>query len=142
IHGRDSLEKLRSQRKTTWKITLQDSLADIMTVDYQAVFEIAQDILTELPSSNSVEVGLEESVKVAAEISSSRALLRHDLMGRIYHQLLFKKYAKHLATYYTSVPAAWLLAHLALETPRSRLDSLKWNDHDSIARLKIIDAPC
>ena len=142
IHGRDNLQKLKAERKTTWKTIIHDSLADIMTVDYQAVFEIAQDVLTELPPSMNVELGLEESVRVAAEVASSRALLRHDLMGRIYHQLLFKKYAKHLATYYTSVPAAWLLAHLAIETPRARFSTIKWDDGNAIAKLRMIDPAC
>jgi len=67
-------------------------------LDYEAVFEIARDIVSKLPNSPKVEQALEEAVNATTEVSSSRALLRHDLMDRIYHLLLFQKYA----TYYTS----------------------------------------
>ncbi len=141
IHSLSNLDKLRSQRGITWRRTLEASFDDILKVDYEAVFEIAKLIVSELPNSPKVEQALEEAVNAAAEVSSSRALLRHDLMGRIYHQLLFQKYAKHLATYYTSVPAAWLLSHIAVETPKSNFE-VSWKDFDSINKLRIIDAAC
>jgi type I restriction-modification system DNA methylase subunit len=142
IHNLPNLEKLKKQQHITWKKTIETSFDSILRVDYEAVFEIAKDIVSELPNSPKVEQALEDAVNFAAEVSSSRALLRHDLMGRIYHQLLFKKYAKHLATYYTSVPAAWLLSHIAIETPKSDFERVLWSDLSSISELRIIDPAC
>jgi type I restriction-modification system DNA methylase subunit len=142
IHGLPNLDKLKKSQHITWKKTLETAFDDVLHVDYEAVFEIARDIISELPNSSEVEQALEAAVNAAAEVSSSRALLRHDLMGRIYHQLLFEKYAKHLATYYTSVPAAWLLSHIAIETPESDFERVSWQDLDSVNKLRIIDAAC
>jgi len=44
-------------------------------------------------------------------------LLRHDLFGRIYHTLLLGKLVKYYATYYTSIPAARVLARLLITLP-------------------------
>lgn len=55
--------------------------------------------------------------KVAEDLAGSRVLLKHDLFGRIYHQLLLGKLIKYYATYYTSIPAARLLARLLVNLP-------------------------
>ncbi|MEM3054881.1 MAG: hypothetical protein QXM52_04165, partial [Candidatus Bathyarchaeia archaeon] len=53
------------------------------------------------------------------DIASSKVLLRHDLFGRIYHRLLLGNLVKYHATYYTSIPAARLLARLLINLPSS-----------------------
>jgi hypothetical protein len=57
--------------------------------------------------------------EAAQFIVSHKGLLRHDLAGRIYHSSLGREVAKAYATYYTSIPAAELLAWLTIE---------KWDD--------------
>ena len=107
----------------TWRQTMIEATTKALDINYEPVFELALIILEELPNHITVENALEEVKKVSDYIASSRALLRHDLMGRIYHRLLFQKIAKHLATYYTSVPAAHLLARLVVNLPNKT-----WNE--------------
>jgi hypothetical protein len=87
----------------------------------------------------------EDALKIligeAQKIASSRALLRHDLMGRIYHRLLLADVAKYYATYYTSVPAAWLLARLSLKTDNPAWD-VDWSDVESVSGFRIGDLAC
>ncbi|MEM2358583.1 MAG: hypothetical protein QXJ09_07820 [Candidatus Caldarchaeum sp.] len=75
---------------------------------------------------------------IASGIVAHKALLKHDIAGRVYHTLLLRKVAKGLATYYTSIPAAYLLAKLAVETPGM---GLSWEDAD-IHQLVIADLAC
>jgi len=77
----------------------------------------------------------------AQRIASSKALLRHDLMGRIYHRLLLANIAKYYATYYTSVPAAWLLARLALETDNPSWN-VDWSDAEEVSSFRVGDLAC
>jgi len=74
----------------------------------------------------------------AQRIASSRALLRHDLMGRIYHLLLIRDIAKYHATYYTSVPAAYILARFALNAPNDNW-KVHWDETASIADFRVAD---
>jgi len=82
------------------------------TINYVPIFVIAIDILDSIPSSSSAEGAIRDLALEALSVSSNKAALRHDLMGRIYHFLLHE--AKFLGTYYTSVPAATMLMKLAL----------------------------
>jgi len=126
--------------------SLQQRLADawdrILETDYQPVFEAARRVLAVLPAGPNLEEALERLVRTALDTVASRVLLRHDLMGRIYHTLLMRDIAKPYATYYTSVPAAWMLARLALETPGARWDRFPWHDPSAIRSLRIGDLAC
>jgi len=90
-------------------------------VEHGPVFRLALRVLLNLPATPEVESGLRALLEVAQSIASSPVLLRHDLMGRVYHQLLLGDLAKYYATLYTSIPAARLLARLAINLP-SRAD--------------------
>jgi len=113
----------------------------ILEKNYAPIFELGKAILVSLPSSPLVEEALGILISEAQKIASSRALLRHDLMGRIYHKLLLADVAKYYATYYTSVPAAWLLARLSLETenPSWQVD---WSDVENVAKFRVGDLAC
>jgi len=75
--------------------------------------------------------------KAALHITSRRAALRHDLMGRIYHRLLAD--AKYFGAFYTTVPAATLLLKLTLDPADEEID---WADLDQIGKLRIADLAC
>lgn len=64
-------------------------------------------------------------------ISSKRAALRHDLMGRIYHRLLAD--SKYYGAYYTKIPSATLLLKLAISIDNW---SVNWDDPNSISNLR------
>jgi hypothetical protein len=72
-----------------------------------------------MPASPTLDKQLRTLANLAYDIASYRVLLRHDLFGRIYHRLLLGNLVKYHATYYTSIPAARLLARLLINLPSS-----------------------
>ncbi|MEM3803538.1 MAG: hypothetical protein QXX17_03920, partial [Conexivisphaerales archaeon] len=115
----------------------------IENIDYEPVLGIALKILESLPASPRLDAGLKELARLAVKIASSSALLRHDLFGRIYHTLLLGDLIKYYATYYTSIPAARLLARLLVKLPESPSVSLsevhpKYDGEE----LKVVDFAC
>jgi hypothetical protein len=123
------------------KNSLSTVWAKILVDDYVPIFKIALDLLTVIPSSPGVEEALKTLAVEAQKIASSRALLRHDLMGRIYHRLLMSDIAKFYATYYTSVPSAYLLARFALDAPNDYWQ-FNWANLDSVANFRVADFAC
>lgn len=113
-----------------WRFIVDD-------IDYFPIFNVARELLVELPATNDVDKALRFLGDKALTIVSRRAALRHDLMGRVYHRLLVEK--KFLATFYTSVPAATLLLKLALAPNEWRVD---WSDFASIEKFKLADLAC
>ena len=61
----------------------------------------------------------------------------HDLSGRLFHTLLTE--AKFTGAYYTSVPAATMLARLVFEGWPAGVD---WSDHEFPASLNVADLAC
>lgn len=88
----------------------------ILKRNYEPVFELAIKCLVALPPHPILESAIGHLANMASRIVASKALLKHDIPGRIYHTLLLRKVAKGLATFYTSIPAAHLLGRLAVET--------------------------
>jgi len=137
--GIPSLSGIRSRRPI--KKSLEDAWKQILEIDYEPIFDLAYRLLSNLPASQPLEDGLEIIINQAEKIASSRTLLRHDLMGRIYHTLLLGNIAKYYATYYTSIPAASLLARLSLENdnPSWMID---WSNPVDISKFRICDLAC
>jgi hypothetical protein len=132
---------LRSLRKATSPIqtflTQQWNL--ILRENYEPVFGLASEVLDAFPTSPDTESILREIIDAAINVVASGVLLRHDFMGRVYHRLLLHTTAHYYATYYTSIPAAWLLANLALKTPHPSWD---FSSLDAISRFRFIDPAC
>jgi len=101
---------LKKDLETSWQYVIQN-------INYDPVFEIALRILMNMPASPILDKQLRSLASLAYDIASSKVLLRHDLFGRIYHTLLLGNLAKYYATYYTSIPAARLLARLLINLP-------------------------
>lgn len=99
------------------------SWRQILDHDYSSIFDIAYRVLDTLgDTEGTLAVALGRVIENAEEIASHGVLGRHDLVGRVYHTLLAQQ--KYLATYYTSVPAATLLA--AWATNASRWPEIDW----------------
>ena len=124
-----------------FKIAFANAWGKILEKNYVPIFKIAINLITAIPASPGVEDALKILALEAQKIASSRALLRHDLMGRIYHRLLMSDIAKYQATYYTSVPAAYLLARFSLDAPNDHWQ-FDWANTDSIAAFKVGDLAC
>lgn len=110
----------------------------LQQINYVPIFKVAREVLVALASGADVDRAVRSLASKALDIVRQRAALRHDLMGRVYHRLLTE--AKHLGTYYTSVPAATLLLKVALDPGKSAVD---WADLDALSReLRIADPAC
>ena len=99
-------------------------------IDYVPVFQIAGEILdvvADAPGETQM-AALNPLVKAMAD---TRRLEGHDLSGRLFHTLLSD--AKFTGAYYTSVPAATLLARLVFHDWPPHVD---WRDHEFPASLK------
>lgn len=139
INPISTLNQLHTKYKT-WLESLVKGFDEILGINFDPVFLVARKILDILPDDS--EDALKKLVNECKVISSSKALLKHDLMGRIYHMLLFEDIAKHLSTYYTSVPSAWLLARLSLDTHNENWKDLCWKSTEDINKLRIGDLAC
>lgn len=127
--------------KKPFKVSFADVWEMILHIDYQPIFKMALDLVKAIPSAPQTEDALLILAVEAQRIASSRALLRHDLMGRIYHLLLMRDIAKYHATYYTSVPAAYLLARFSLEAPNPEWQ-IDWANLISIGKFRLADLAC
>lgn len=106
-------------------------------INYYPIFHIAHELLSCLSSDRDVHNSIFAISEIARRIVGWRASLRHDLAGRIYHRLLTE--AKYLGAYYTSIPAAALLAKLALSDDSATRD---WSDLQKLKHFKVADLAC
>ena len=119
--------------------TLQDTFTrrweEILRVDYAPIFEPALACLRALPQGRETESALDTLRCVAESCADALGALEYDVAGPIYHRLL--ESAQYDGSFYTTPPAAMLLARLAL----AHVD-YDWSDLEAIARLRIIDPAC
>ena len=102
----------------------------ILKVDYRPIFEAALSVINSL-STPQFTSAVKDMIQWARGASGQMGLLRHDVLGRIFHRLLEGRYD---GSFYTSVPAAIILAGIAI---RGREDIPK-----NLADMKVIDAAC
>ena len=105
-------------------------------IDYVPVFELATiilDVLGDGPEETQRPI-IDPLVKA---MEDTRRLEGHDLSGRLFHTLLTD--AKFTGAYYTSVPAATLLARLVFQDWPPHVD---WKDHEFPASLSVADLAC
>lgn len=104
----------RARDESVWRRAMSGAFDDALDVNYDSVFLTANDIIDILPSSITVENGLEEIHDATESVLSKAGLLRQDLTGRVYHSALGQTLAKNYATYYTKIPSGELLAWLGV----------------------------
>ena len=105
-------------------------------IDYVPVFRLAIDILDEL-SDALPEVQDAVIAPLYDAMRRTRQLEGHDLSGRLFHTLLSD--AKFTGAYYTSVPAATMLARLVFH---NWPPGVNWKDHEFPASLNVADLAC
>lgn len=105
-------------------------------IDYVPVFDLAASIIDTLRDgpADLQELAIEPLIKA---MEDTRLLEGHDLSGRLFHTLLTD--AKFTGAYYTSVPAATLLARLVFQDWPQGVD---WSDHEFPASLNVADLAC
>ncbi|MDR0672673.1 MAG: hypothetical protein LBF93_03220 [Zoogloeaceae bacterium] len=89
-------------------------------INFAPIFQLAESILAELAITPPVIVAFRGLMADAKAICANQSALRHDLMGRIYHWMLY--HAKYLGTYYTSTAAATLLLKLVFSRNWGKID--------------------
>ena len=104
-------------------------------INYVAVFDVA---LRVLKAGNVGYREIKGLVDVAQNVFPT-ARDGVDLIGRIYHTLLSD--AKTLAAFYTSIPAATLMAGISL-APEMWGDSERWASRDFIRKFRLADPAC
>ena len=108
----DSLSDLASQSSP--QHGLEEATGRILAIDYEPIFEATKAMLKAFPAMPRIFKNL---VNLASAIASKRTLLRRDFAGKVYHKVVGEwSLRKGLATYFTEVPAAYLLLHLAEPT--------------------------
>lgn len=123
----DSPDELRQQ----WE--------EILNINWWPIFAIASDTLGSVPSQWS-SLALAPLKLAARSIATRREIRQHDIAGRIYHRLLNSR--KFLATNYTTIPAAVILAGLAFDPTHSRWAQVDWSDPETIGKIRVIDPAC
>jgi hypothetical protein len=109
----------------------------ILDDDYWPIFQMARDIASKLTDIESSDV-LDECARTAERLLAMGIVGRHDLAGRIFNRLVSDR--KFLAAFYTSIPAATLLAGLSLMP--DRWPRVNWADLTELSKFRIIDPSC
>jgi len=107
LHGLDSLNAYVNRYGPIQGLV--KALEDLLKFDYRTAVEMTIEVLSTLPpeASGAVRQLIELGVKIAQE----RYLLRRDFAGRVYHRIVGDiAHRKGFATFYTEVPAAYLLS--------------------------------
>ena len=109
----------------------------ILEIDYRPIFEQPLAVLREVPLTEAAQF-VSECWKTSADMAGYFHTVGHDVMGQAFNRLVADR--KFLAAYYTSIPAATLLAGLAL-SPRG-WPSVDWSDPESLRDFAILDPAC
>ena len=111
----------------------------ILKINWWPIFHVARETLATIPSPLDANA-LEVLKPCARAMADDRAIRRHDVAGRIFHRLLDTR--KFLATNYTTIPAAVLLAGLAFDDQAPAWKGFDWSDARCIGRLRVVDPAC
>lgn len=108
-----------------WRYILDD-------INYAAIFRVAREILEQ-------NIKKEAMLPLIQTARNVQGIARDgiDLMGRMYHELLAD--AKPLGAFYTSIPAATLMAGLALNPSDWEAD---WANVNAVGKFRIADPAC
>ena len=107
----------------------------ILALDYKPIFETGRAALLSCPQDAAFARAIRDTAEAALAVSRDIASFRHDLLGRIFHTVLDT--ARYDGSFYTTTPAATLLATLAITEAMC-----DWSDPATVAGLRITDPAC
>ena len=119
---------------------LQRQWEEILEINWWPIFHVARETLRATPGSQATRLAMVVLIRTAREIVESGMIRRHDVAGRVFHRLLDSR--KFLATNYTTIPAAILLAGLAFDQRGPRWSEIDFASAESVAGLRIVDPAC
>ncbi|MEM4592791.1 MAG: hypothetical protein QW196_05270 [Sulfolobales archaeon] len=126
---------------------LRDAFNSLLKVDYEPALTFTMEILDKLPPHLSLQVG--NIVNSALRISEMTSLLARDFAGRVYHEIVGDiAVRKGFATFYTEIPAAYMLSNLAIKTLLDVNDIKKLDKNqasaviNTLCKLKVVDFAC
>ena len=126
---------------------LRDAFNSLLKVDYEPALTFTVEILDKLPPHLSLQVG--NIVNLALRISEMTSLLARDFAGRVYHEIVGDiAVRKGFATFYTEIPAAYMLSNLAIKTLLDVNDIKKLDKNqasaviNTLCKLKVVDFAC
>ena len=111
----------------------------ILDVNWWPIFHVAREALKPEPTRHAT-LALQRLAEAASTIGSRGVIQRHDIAGRIFHRLLDSR--KFLATNYTTIPAAVLLAGLAFDRDCPIWKRVDWASPTAVSGLRIVDPAC
>ena len=112
---------------------------DILKINWWPIFHVAREALDSTPPYWA-KGALSVLFPVATKIAKRGVIRHHDIAGRIFHRLLETR--KFLATNYTTIPAAVLLAGLAFDPRHPSWYDIDWSSTDDLKQLRIVDPAC
>lgn len=118
---------------------LLDQWASILRINWWPIFHVARQALLPVPTRPAA-IALQCLAPAASEIAGQGVIRHHDVAGRVFHKLLNSR--KFLATNYTTIPAAVLLAGLAFDPDSPAWKQTDWSSKHGVKRLRIIDPAC
>lgn len=110
---------------------------EILKINWWPIFHTARLALSGTPAPQNREA-IDLLLPAVQEVVESGIATSHDIAGRVFHRLLDSR--KFLATNYTTISAAVLLAALAFDPRRWR--HVDWADPRAVRKLKIFDPAC
>jgi hypothetical protein len=114
-------------RRYGYRLGARKAFEEILEVDYRPVYSLAIQVVEALPEA--AGLAIKELVELAERVASKRTLLRRDFSGRIYHKVVGDwALRKNFATFFTTVPAAYLLAYLTIFSDKSLKEDLVVGD--------------
>ena len=119
---------------------LQRQWEQILAINWWPIFHVARETLRATPGSPGTRLAMGVLIRAAREIVESGMIRRHDVAGRVFHRLLDSR--KFLATNYTTIPAAIMLAGLAFDERGPRWSEIDFASAESVAGLRIVDPAC
>ncbi|MDE2786727.1 MAG: hypothetical protein OXL37_08700 [Chloroflexota bacterium] len=134
-HGVKPLQQICNRDNPNPQAEILAAWHVILDVNYLDIFEIAHDIVAELPTRAAAQILNIISFHVL-NIAARGVNNDHDLTGQVFQRLITDR--KYLATFYTLPASANLLARLAV----SRMAGVDWSDAGSIAQLRVADFAC
>ena len=129
--------EITRDREHISKVLLTKAWDVILGIDYWPIFKMAREVVRNLSDVEASQV-LDECARTAEKLLAMGMVGRHDLAGRIFNRLVSDR--KFLAAFYTSIPAATLLAGLALAP--DQWPQLDWAKVEELKKFRIIDPAC